>query len=127
MRLGGLSSPYKRPHHPFQDHVLSREWRVVLDCVLIQSSVVVNHTGSTSGSCLGVMNVPDDMKLEEGRRRPALSFSSMNRFIAGYYFIGTRISRPSVVLFSSFKRIQCSGLPLGGSFDGNLSANTSAN
>ena len=56
---------------------------------------------------------------DDGLIRPALRLVSMNRFIAGQYFVGTRMSLPLIGSLS-LRMIRCIGPPSGGSLEGNV-------
>ena len=64
-----------------------------------------------------VIKVPAEMCDDDGRMRLALRLLSTNRFMAGEYFIGTRMSL-SLMGLSSLRIIRCFGPPSGGSLEG---------
>ena len=68
--------------------------------------------------------MPAEMCDEDGRMRLALRLVSMNRFIAGQYLVGTRMSLP-LIGPSSLRMIRCFGPPAGGSLRGSVLEKTS--
>ena len=68
--------------------------------------------------------MPAEMCDDDGRMRLALRLVSINRFMAGQYLVGTRMSLPLIGL-SSLRMIRCMGPPSGGSLEGSALEKTS--